>query len=140
MLTRDQIMTAMARWGQAWNSHDLDGVMEFFHDEAAFENWTGGRAVGREAIRRAWSGWFADHGGFRFTTEDLFVDEAAQKVLYQWRLDWPSTEKGYEGRPEARRGVDVLHFKDGRIIRKDSYSKTTLEIGGQRVKLAAGGS
>jgi len=139
MLARDQIMTAMTRWGQAWNNHDLDGVMELFHDEVTFENWTGGRAVGRETLRQAWSGWFADHGGFRFTTEDLFVDEAAQKVLYQWRLDWPSAEKGYEGRPESRRGVDVLHFKEGKIIRKDTYSKTTLDIGGQRVKLAAKG-
>jgi hypothetical protein len=28
-----------------------------------------------------------------------------------------------------------MHFKDGRIIRKLTYSKTTLEIDGQRVRL-----
>jgi hypothetical protein len=32
-----------------------------------------------------------------------------------------------------------MHFKDGRIIRKLTYSKTTLEIDGQRVRLVAEG-
>ena len=52
-------------------------------------------------------------------------------------LDWPSLESGYEGQPETRRGVDALTFRDGLIIEKLTYSKTTLEIDGQRVGLAA---
>jgi ketosteroid isomerase-like protein len=52
-------------------------------------------------------------------------------------LDWPSGERGYRGKPERRRGVDVMHFKDGKIIRKYTFSKTTLEIDGQRIKLLA---
>jgi hypothetical protein len=32
-----------------------------------------------------------------------------------------------------------MHFKDGKIIQKLTYSKTTVEIDGQRVRLAAGG-
>jgi hypothetical protein len=31
--------------------------------------------------------------------------------------------------------VDVLHFKDGKIIKKLTYSKTSLEIDGKKVKL-----
>ena len=75
------------------------------------------------------------HGGFRFTEEETFIDVEQQKVLYRWQLEWPSIEKGCEGKPEKRRGVDVMHFKDGKIIRKLTYSKTTLEIDGQRVRL-----
>jgi len=30
-----------------------------------------------------------------------------------------------------------MHFRDGLIIKKYTYSKTTLEIGGERVKLSA---
>jgi hypothetical protein len=48
-------------------------------------------------------------------------------------------EKGCEGRIEKRRGVDVMHFKDGKIIRKLTYSKTTIDIGGQRIRLVAEG-
>ncbi|MBW2061941.1 MAG: nuclear transport factor 2 family protein [Deltaproteobacteria bacterium] len=136
-LSREEIKEAMAQWGHAWDNHDLDGVMELFHEDGLFENWTGGRAQGREALRQAWTPWFADHGGFKFTAEDLFIDETEQKLLYQWHLDWPSTEKNYEGKPERRYGVDVIHFKDGKIIRKSTYSRTTVEIQGERIRLTA---
>jgi hypothetical protein len=113
----------------------LDGVMQLFDEEVTFENWTGGKAVGKEALRKAWAPWFANHGGFLFIEEDTFMDVEEQKVLYRWRLEWPSPEKGYEGKTEKRRGLDVIHFKDGKIILKLTYSKTTIEIDGQRIPL-----
>ena len=137
MLSKDEIRAALEKWSRAWNEHDLEGVMGLFHEDILFDNWTGGRAQGKEALRKAWEPWFQNHGGFRFDEEDTFIDESAQKVLFQWTLDWPSGEKGYRGRAERRRGVDVMHFRDGKIIRKNTYSKTTLEIEGKRVKLAA---
>jgi len=127
----------MEEWNESWEIHDLDGVMKLFHDEVVFENWTGGRAKGKEALFQAWKPWFENPKGFRFVGEDLFIDEIEQKVLYQWRLEWPSPEKGYEGKPEQRRGLDVIHFRDGKIFRKSTYAKTTLEIDGKRVKLLA---
>jgi ketosteroid isomerase-like protein len=139
LLSRKQIKKALTQWNRAWNSHDFDGVMELFHDEILFENWTGGRAKGKEALRHAWSPWFKNHGGFRFTEEETFIDEVEQKALYRWRLDWPSLEQCYEGRPERRWGVDVLHFRDGKIVQKLTYSKTTVEIDGERVRLSAKG-
>jgi ketosteroid isomerase-like protein len=137
VLSRDELIKAMTDWELAWNAHDIDGVMALFHDDVFFEHWHGARVRGKQALRDAWAPWFANHGGFRFTTEELIVDETAQKVLYRWQFDWPSLEKGYEGRPEKRRGVDVVHFRDGKIINKITYSKTTIEIDGQRVKLTA---
>jgi len=136
-LSREELRSSLKEWNLAWDNHDLEGVMKLFHDEALFENWTGGKAVGKEAIRRAWTPWFANHGGFRFTEEETFIDEKEQKILYRWQLGWPSLEKGYEGKPEKRRGVDILHFRDGKIIRKLTFSKTTIEIQGERVPLIA---
>ncbi|MCJ7594918.1 MAG: hypothetical protein MUO52_09140, partial [Desulfobacterales bacterium] len=60
------------------------------------------------------------------------IDEKDQQVLYRWQLEWPFFEKGHEGRPEKRRGVDVLHFQEGKIVKKLIYCKTTIEIDGQR--------
>ena len=134
-LTREKIKNALKEWNQSWNNHDLEGVLKLMHDEILFENWTGGKAMGKEALRKVWTPWFASHGGFRFTEEETFIDEREQKVLYRWLLEWPSFEKGYEGKPEKRRGVDVLHFQDGKIVRKLTYSKTTIEINGKRVSL-----
>jgi ketosteroid isomerase-like protein len=136
-LTREQIKEALSGWNNAWDTHDLDGVMTLFHDDVVFDNWTGGLARGKDALHKAWQPWFANHGGFRFIPEDTFIDADEQKVLYRWTLKWPSFEKGFEGQLETRRGVDVIHFQDGKIIQKLTYSKTTIEVDDQRIPLVA---
>ena len=139
-LSKQQIKETLMRWNAAWDSHDLDGVMALFHNDVLFENWTGGKVKGKAALRQAWAPWFENHGGFRFIPEETFIDEADQKVLYRWHLQWPSFETGYEGQLEIRRGVDVIHFQDGEIIKKLTYSKTTIEIDGKRRRLSVSGS
>jgi ketosteroid isomerase-like protein len=136
-LSEKAIRKILTDWFRAWDDHDLNGVMVLFHDDVFFENWTGGRARGREALRKAWSPWFEDHGNFKFIEEDIFIDVAAQKALYRWTLEWPSRERGFEGGRERRRGVDVLHFRNGKIIKKLTYCKTVIEIEGTRVSLRA---
>lgn len=136
VLSREQLREAMDRWGRSWDAHDIDGVMELFHEHIYFEHWTGTSVEGHAALRAAWTPWFRDHGGFRFTTEDLFIDEEQQKVLFQWQLDWPSQEQGATGQPERRWGVDVVHFRDGKIIRKLTYIKTQVEIAGKKFRMA----
>jgi ketosteroid isomerase-like protein len=138
-LSREEIAKALADWNQAWAAYDIEGVMSLFHDDVLFSNWTGGQARGKQALHEAWAPWFENHGGFRFTEKETFIDEESQKVLFRWILDWPSNEKGYEGKPEKREGVDIIHLKDGKIIQKLTYSKTTLEIEGNRVGLTPDG-
>lgn len=137
MLSRSDIKKALDRWNDAWDNHDLEGVLELFHDDVLFENWTGAKVKGKKALRQAWAPWFRNHGGFRFTSEETIIDENKQRVVYRWQLDWPSLEKEYQGKHERRRGLDVLYFEDDKIIRKLTYSKTTLEIDGRRVRLCA---
>ncbi len=137
LLSREQIRNTLREWNRCWDDHDLEGVLKLMHEEVLFENWTGGKAKGKEALKNAWGPWFANHQGFRFIEEETFIDQTEQKALFRWRLEWPSLEKGYEGKPEKRRGVDVLHFQDGQIIKKLTYSKTTIEIEGERIRLCA---
>jgi ketosteroid isomerase-like protein len=136
-LSREEFESVLSKWQQSWATHDLDGVMALFHDDVTFENWTGGRALGKQALRRAWTSWFANHNGFRFIEEDIFIDVRRQKVLFRWQLQWPSRERDFEGQFEKRRGVDVLHFQNGKIIHKLTYSQTVVEIDGIRVWLSA---
>ena len=136
-LTKKEIKEAMAENSAAWDKRDLDGVLELYHEDVYFENWTGGNARGKEALRQAWTPWFTSGGEFIFHRDDSFVDEEEQKLTVTWELEWPSTEKGYEGLTEKRRGLDIIHFQDGKIYKKMTYSKTTVEIDGQRVKLVA---
>ena len=137
-MLEDEIRAAIDDWIEAWNSHDLEGVMALFHDEVVFENWDGNEVRGRRELRRAWTHWFENHGDFHFTPEDIFIDLDLQKALFMWELEWPSMESGFEGEREIRRGVDVLYFEDGKIIKKITYSKTTIVVDGKSVRLTAG--
>ena len=69
-LSKQQIKEALIHWNASWDNHDLDGVMALFHEDILFENWTGGKARGKDALRKAWAPWFKNHGGFRFIPED----------------------------------------------------------------------
>ena len=136
-LSRAEILKLMEDWADAWNRHDFEAVMEKFHDDILFENWTGGSARGIESLRKAWAPWFRNHGDFVFTTETFIADEEGQRVIWQWTLNWPSPEKGYEGKREVRRGADIIEMKDGKVFRKITYSKTTVEIDGLKKTLTA---
>ena len=91
MISRDDIRKLINEWKHSWNRHDLDGVMELFHDSVLFENWDGKRVMGKKALRKVWEPWFKQHGGFTINEEDTFIDEINQKVLFQWKLEWPSS-------------------------------------------------
>ena len=134
-LSRNEIENALKQWNLAWDNHDLEGVMALFHEDVIFDNWTGGKVRGKEALRKAWKPWFVNHGNFRFVEEETFIDEKEQKALYRWSLGWPSFESGSEGKHEQRRGVDVIHFENGKILKKLTYSKTTIEIDGKKQSL-----
>jgi ketosteroid isomerase-like protein len=133
-LSRAEILAALKAWNQAWGRYDLEGVLSLMAPDVVFENWTGGKAVGLEALRKAWQPWFAQRD-FRFLEEEMFVDEVDQKVLFRWWLEWPCPDKAHAGQQERRHGVDVIHFKDGKIINKLTFSKTGVEIDGQRCAL-----
>ncbi len=136
-LSKAEILRLIEVWLSAWEEYNLDGVMEIMHDEIIFENWTDEIICGKNKLRKSWIPWFKYHGNFKFTVVDLFVDEQEQKVLFQWNLEWPSIELEYKGKKEIRRGVDVLHFLEGKMYRKYTYSKTKVQIDNISVTLSA---
>lgn len=136
-LSRIEMQRNFDQWLNAWNNHDIDGVMKFMHDEIAFENWNGQVISGKTNLEKAWGLWFMRDGNFKFLLEDVFMDEPNQKMTFTWKLEYPSLEKNYVGKPEKRRGVDILYLKDGKIFRKDTYTKTTIEIDSRLVTMYA---
>ncbi|MBN2184893.1 MAG: nuclear transport factor 2 family protein [Candidatus Krumholzibacteriota bacterium] len=131
-LSREDIKVIMEKWLKAWDEHDLDGVVEPFAEEIVFEHWTGSTVRGKKELIAAWRTWFDGHGGFRFIKEDIFIDETDQKVLFRWIYEGPTFGRRHQGKKEVRRGVDILYFREGKIIEKSAYSKTTIEIDGKR--------
>ena len=54
MLREDQIRHILTEWNNAWNAHDLDKIMDLFHEDIVFENWTGAIVQGKDALKKAW--------------------------------------------------------------------------------------
>ena len=109
---------------EAFNREDIDEVMSYFTDDAIYDEFHGGRHLGHAAIREAFIPQFrGDFGRMRFHTEDMFVDAGPErgcgKALIRWLLTFEE-----ETRAGGWRGLDILHFEDGRLTEKHTYAKT----------------
>lgn len=136
-LSKTEIRHQFDVWLIAWNAHDLNGVMDFMHDDIIFNSWSGTIISGKTALIKSWERWFSDHQNFKFILEDIIIDEMEQKMAFSWELNWPSFEKKYLGKLEKRKGVDILLLKEGKIYKKNTYSKTTLQIDSLKIELYA---
>jgi len=124
-LRRRELDELVRRFTEAFNREDLDEVMGFFAPDAVYEQFDGSESCGAAAIRAAFEPQFrGDFGRIRFAVEDVFVeaDDARAgtgKGLVRWlcTLERPDRSGGW-------RGLDVLHFVDGRVTRKLTYART----------------
>jgi steroid delta-isomerase-like uncharacterized protein len=108
----------------AFNRHDLDGILEFFADDAVFESprgpdpW-GTRFVGKEAVRAGLAKRFAGIPDVHYGNDDHFLSADGRRGVSEWTLTGTTTD----GERLEVRGCDLWTFEDGRINRKDSYWK-----------------
>jgi steroid delta-isomerase-like uncharacterized protein len=106
----------------AFNRHDLDAIMGYFSDDCAFEMprgpdpW-GRRCVGKAAVREGLATRFTGLPDVHYGEDRHWV--AGDRGVSEWTLTG-TTPAGV--RIEVR-GCDLFTFRDGRIIRKDSYWK-----------------
>ena len=104
---------------EAFNRESIEEVMSYFAEDAIYDEFHGARHRGREAIRAAFVPQFrGDYGRMRFHTEDMFLDVAAGKALIRWLL---TLETGT--RSGGWRGLDILHFENGKLKEKHTYAK-----------------
>ncbi|TMB76625.1 MAG: nuclear transport factor 2 family protein [Chloroflexi bacterium] len=103
-------------FNQAFNRHDVDGVMSLMTDDCLFENTLprpdGERHIGQAAVRRFWDKFFGDSPRARFETEEIVV--AGDRAIVRWRFDWGSGHV---------RGIDLFKVRDGKVAEKLSYVK-----------------
>jgi ketosteroid isomerase-like protein len=106
----------------AFNSHDVDAVMAFFADDATMEMprgadpW-GARFIGKAAVREGIAARFAGLPDVRYAEDRHFV--CGDRGVSEWLLTGTTTA----GERIAVRGCDLWEFRDGLVVRKDSYWK-----------------
>ena len=111
---------AVERFGAAFDRQDVEAVLAAMTSDCLFESTappSGVRAVGKDAVRAAFTAFFSSSVGARFTTEEQFA--ADDRVVVLWRYDWPAgdAEAGWV------RGIDVFRVRDGLVSEKRSYVK-----------------
>jgi ketosteroid isomerase-like protein len=118
------IRLALKQLCDAFNAHDLDRIMNFFADDCVLEMprgdkpW-GSRFEGKESVRAALATRFEGLPDVHYGEEEHFVDAEANTGMSKWLL----TGTRRDGVRVEVRGCDFYTFRDGKVIRKDSYWK-----------------
>ena len=121
-MKRDQANQVLQAITAAFDSHDLDGILSHFADDAVFESprgpdpW-GQRFVGKEEIRNAFAGRFSGIPDVRYQKDEHFVD--GDRGASEWTLSGTTTS----GQRIEVRGCDLWTFRDGKVVKKDSFWK-----------------
>lgn len=106
----------------AFNQHDLDRIMEFFSDDATFDMprgahpW-GTRYVGKDEVRKGLAARFTGIPDVHYGDDRHLV--TADRGVSEWLLSGTSAT----GQKISVRGCDLFEFRNGKVVRKDSYWK-----------------
>lgn len=106
----------------AFNAHDLDAIMEFFAEDCSLdmprgpEPW-GRRFVGKAAVREGLATRFEGLPDAHYGDDRYWI--CGNMVFSEWLL----TGTRPDGVRIKVRGCDHFEFRDGKVVRKDSYWK-----------------
>jgi ketosteroid isomerase-like protein len=106
----------------AFNAHDLDAVMGFFAEDCELymprgKEPSGAHYVGKAAVREGLATRFSG-------TPDVHYGDDRHWVTGDMGIStWLLTGTTKKGETIRVRGVDLLSFRQGKIIKKDSYWK-----------------
>jgi len=107
---------------EAFNSHDLDRIMSFFSEDCILEMprgpdpW-GSRYVGAAAVKDGLRSRLEGIPDVHYGQDAHFV--SGNTGVSQWTLRGTSIK----GEHIDVRGCDFFTFRDGKIVKKDSYCK-----------------
>lgn len=116
------LVALLERILDALNRHDLEAILACFADDAVMEMprgpepW-GARCVGKVAIREGLVSRFAGIPDVRYNEARHWA--RADRGVSEWLL----TGTKLNGESVAVRGCDLWEFRDGLVVRKDSYWK-----------------
>ena len=122
-MTKPQLTAGdLAALFDAFNRHDIDGVMAFFAPDCVFNavagpDACGTRIEGAEAIAAAFSGVWGTMADAHWDHHSHFVH--GDRAVSEWTFRGTNADGA---RIEAE-GCDLFTLSDGRIVRKQAFRK-----------------
>lgn len=114
-------MRVVLAFNEAFNRHDVNGMMEYMSDDCLFENThpapDGTVYKGKQAVMRFWQEFFEQSPQAQIEVEEIFG--LGERCVMRWKYSWVDAQ----GRKGHVRGVDVFRVRDGLICEKLSYVK-----------------
>jgi len=106
----------------AFNHHDLDSIMDYFADDCVFymprgATPRGDRYIGKADVRAGLAKRFSGIPDVHYGEDQHWA--CGNLGVSEWTL----TGTSVSGQHIKVRGVDLLEFSEGKIIRKDSFWK-----------------
>jgi taurine dehydrogenase small subunit len=119
------------RYFDAFNRHDIEGVMACYHDEPVIVGANGERRVGRDAVRRSYEAEFA-----------MFPDGFCELRLCTGNSGRGVAESFFHGTHAQRGrieaiGAEVIEIVDGKIKEIRDYHKRVPKKTAEETTLAA---
>lgn len=118
----ESAMRIVLEFNDAFNRHDVAGMMKLMSDDCVFENTDpapdGTVYSGREAVTHFWQDFFRDSPQAHIEIEEIF-GLGNNRCVMRWKYSWVDAA----GNRGHVRGVDVFKLKDGLISEKLSYVK-----------------
>jgi predicted SnoaL-like aldol condensation-catalyzing enzyme len=114
-------MRTVIEFNEAFNRHDVAGMMQLMREDCVFENTDpapdGAVFTGKAAVTQFWQEFFQESPRAHIEIEEIFGLGA--RCIMRWRYDWsdPTGEQGHV------RGVDIFRLENGLIREKLSYVK-----------------
>jgi predicted SnoaL-like aldol condensation-catalyzing enzyme len=104
------------KFNEAFNRHDISGMMKLMSDDCVFENTDpapdGTVYSGKEVVTRFWQDFFRESPQAHIDIEEIFG--MGNRCIMRWKYSWG------EGHV---RGVDIFKVEEGLITEKLSYVK-----------------
>lgn len=117
-----RILAALDGLAHGFNAHDIDAIMSFFDDDCSLDlprgpDPHGIRYVGRDEVRRGLMTRFE-------TTPDVHYGQIENFAVGNTGISkWLLTGTTLAGESIRVHGCDFYTFRNGKVIRKDSYWK-----------------
>jgi ketosteroid isomerase-like protein len=119
--TTSSTLETVRRFNEAFDRHDVNGIMAAMTEDCLFENTCpqpdGERYAGQAAVRGYWDRFFRSSPSASFSVEEIFA--AGDRCVVRWRYEWT----GNDGRSGHVRGVDLFRVRNGKVAEKLSYVK-----------------